>query len=299
MQNQSNEPRNKNLYKFKDVINLPKHVQPYGELWFNSPDKTTDWIHVHDYLEIGRCVKGSGVFNINEEVIRYQSPCISIIYGDMWHSAQSNPFDESSWNFLYIDLQYFLSRVDNLFSNYIKGLKWQNYEFPCIMQSNKYPELSSLIDAIFTESSSVKDGGMENLTALIISLLITHSRLMQKSDKKTLDDKTMERIMPAINYINSNYREQIKIDKLSKLCFISNATLRRDFNTVFELSPSEYLHKIRIKNAATMLVTTQKNILEIALETGYPTLSSFNRQFFSYYKISPSNYRKTKTDKQY
>ena len=47
----------------------------------------------------------------------------------------------------------------------------------------------------------------------------------------------------------------------------------------------EYIHKVRMKHAKIMLATSQTSIIDIALSTGYPTISSFNRQFLKQYKI--------------
>ena len=82
--------------------------------------------------------------------------------------------------------------------------------------------------------------------------------------------------------------------KLSELCFISEATLRRYFYDYVKMSANQYIQKVRMKNAKIMLSTTKAPIIDIALSIGYPTISSFNRQFQKQYNISPSAYRKLK-----
>ena len=90
--------------------------------------------------------------------------------------------------------------------------------------------------------------------------------------------------------------EKISLSKLSELCFISEATLRRYFYEYVKMSPHQYIHKVRMKHAKIMLATSQTSIIDIALSTGYPTISSFNRQFLKQYNISPSTYRKQKEE---
>jgi AraC-like DNA-binding protein len=60
------------------------------------------------------------------------------------------------------------------------------------------------------------------------------------------------------------------------------------------MSPNQYIQKVRMKNAKIMLATSKAPIIDIALSIGYPTISSFNRQFQKQYNISPSAYRKLK-----
>ena len=60
------------------------------------------------------------------------------------------------------------------------------------------------------------------------------------------------------------------------------------------MSPNQYIQKVRMKNSKIMLATSKAPIIDIALSIGYPTISSFNRQFQKQYNISPSAYRKLK-----
>ncbi len=296
MQNQSNpiDKKENMVEKFfapTDFSDSP--VLPYGKLWVDHPDTKVSWMHSHNHLEIGRCVKGSGIFNVDGKVLRVCAPCCSILYEGEWHSAQSNPYDPCEWNYLYVDLRHFLSRVDTSAAAAIKGLEWENYEFPTIMESNEYPAIASIIDAIFEESSSRNENSDEVLTGLFLALLTCHARTMKPEKRRTADRRVIERISPAVSYINAHYAENISVQTLAGVCFTSVATLRRDFIEFSGVSPAEYLHKVRIKNAAVMLSSTSKSVLEIAMDTGYPTVSGFNRQFLRAYGVSPREYRKS------
>lgn len=38
-------------------------------------------LHYHDFFEIGYCLKGSGLFYVDGQVIPFNGPCCTIIYG--------------------------------------------------------------------------------------------------------------------------------------------------------------------------------------------------------------------------
>ncbi len=57
-------------------------------------------------------------------------------------------------------------------------------------------------------------------------------------------------------------------------------------------SPAQYMGKLKMTYAANLLEHSEKSILEIALDCGYESLSSFNHRFTAQYGISPSTYRK-------
>lgn len=294
MQNQSKiTSQYLDKHKFNDIP-----IYPTNHIWIDHPETNTCWMHAHEHFEIGRCVKGSGIFNIDGKVHRLNSPCSMIVYGGEYHSAQSNSLDPCECNYLYFDLNAFLTKFDESTLSKIKGLEWQNYDFNNIFDNNTYPRIATLVDQLFEECTKLEEGYLEKVGCLLVALLIEHSRTMKKAETKRVDFDIINQINPALNYINSHFNEKISLAKLSELCFISEATLRRYFYEYVKMSPHQYIHKVRMKNAKIMLSASKNSIIDIALSTGYPTISSFNRQFFKQYKISPSAYRKQKNEEE-
>lgn len=295
MQNQSSYDvaANDSIDRFIDNSEFTGyHVYPFDHLWVDNPQPKLSWAHAHNFLEIGRCNKGSGTFLIDSKLYRIEPRCCAITYPGQYHSAQSNPFDISEWNYLYVDLKYYLTFVGEDVKKEIKGLGYENYDFPGVVNEKNHPQILRVVDAIFNECEKVSPCRDEILSGLIVSLLLLHSRLMTPAKKTIRSDAFMKRISPAISYLNNHYGENVTIDKLCELCFVSPATLRRDFVACSGKSPAEYLHGVRIKNAAVMLANTDKRIIDISAEVGYPTVSSFNRKFSEHYGVSPRDYRK-------
>ena len=56
-------------------------------------------------------------------------------------------------------------------------------------------------------------------------------------------------------------------------------------------SPSEYLTELRLRRAATLLVSTNLSVSEIALEVGYLSLSHFSRVFRERFGKTPRAFR--------
>lgn len=53
-----------------------------------------------------------------------------------------------------------------------------------------------------------------------------------------------------------------------------------------------YINYIRLKKAAVALRSTEKSVLDIALDAGYDSHEGFTRAFTKRYGVSPSDYRK-------
>jgi AraC family transcriptional regulator, activator of mtrCDE len=92
--------------------------------------------------------------------------------------------------------------------------------------------------------------------------------------------------------MSRNFMNEIKIKSLAALCNMSVTNFRRVFNSCMGLSPLEHIVKVRIQMASILLNSTDSLILEVALKTGYTTLSSFNRHFKSIKGVSPREWKK-------
>ena len=56
---------------------------------------------------------------------------------------------------------------------------------------------------------------------------------------------------------------------------------------------SDFVSRIRIGKACTLLLDTNESIASIAFASGYNNLANFNRQFVSLKGMTPRNYRQT------
>lgn len=98
-----------------------------------------------------------------------------------------------------------------------------------------------------------------------------------------------ENISSAIIYINENYATNIEISTLTKLCHVSESTLRRAFICETGLSPIKYINKIRMAKAYDMILSGYSSISKIAAEVNIPDISYFSKMFKKTYGISPTS----------
>ncbi len=101
-----------------------------------------------------------------------------------------------------------------------------------------------------------------------------------------------EIISKAINYIKSTYADgNISLDSVAYNAGFSTDYFNRIFASNTGFTVMEYVRFIRLRHASLLLRTTDKNILDIALECGYDSLEGFSRAFKSQYNKSPSDFR--------
>ncbi|MBR5507608.1 MAG: helix-turn-helix transcriptional regulator [Clostridia bacterium] len=86
----------------------------------------------------------------------------------------------------------------------------------------------------------------------------------------------------------------ISIDQISKDLKISKSCISHTFSEKFRIPFRTYINTLRLREAVKLLENTSKSITEIAAESGFETIRTFNRSFTQSFGISPSQYRKGK-----
>ncbi len=105
-----------------------------------------------------------------------------------------------------------------------------------------------------------------------------------------LKSTSENRIMPAIDYINNHYTEDISALELAELCFLSETHLYRLFKKETGKTPIYYRNSLRIQRACLLLRETDRSIGEISSELGFDSIYYFSRIFKQYIGKAPSKY---------
>ena len=93
-----------------------------------------------------------------------------------------------------------------------------------------------------------------------------------------------------MEYIEKNYKTNIKNDELASLCRLSVVYFRKLFTEVTGTSPIAYIQETRIKKAKEMLKSDYNSIAEISKSLGYSNIYHFSREFKKHVGIPPSKY---------
>lgn len=82
------------------------------------------------------------------------------------------------------------------------------------------------------------------------------------------------------------------IERMQRLAGVSRGHLNRIFRSRLQVSPLQYLNRLRLGYAHELLLCTDLPILEISMAAGYENLSHFYHQFSKNYSLSPGALRK-------
>jgi AraC-like DNA-binding protein len=100
------------------------------------------------------------------------------------------------------------------------------------------------------------------------------------------------RLSRALQYLQENYASRLTTRQLAKMTGVSSSQFDRHFRRLFNTTLRQYLLRVRVHAACRGLAQTDKNITEIALETGFYDHAHFTRTFSRLMGIAPLAYRK-------
>ena len=101
--------------------------------------------------------------------------------------------------------------------------------------------------------------------------------------------------MPALQFINLHFCENVKMEYLASICHLSICTFYRHFKRLTGYSPTDYMLHKRLEHARQMLATTASSLKYIAEVCGFCDTSHFIAMFSKRYDMPPGKYRQLST----
>lgn len=274
-----NEQIKSNLQK------TPIHVGSYP--WEKSEAKQIVNLHYHDELEFITIFEGCLAITVDGKEYFAEAGDVVFVGSGVPHSTRYVVPSRSG-------LVQFREN-DFLSSNVTKIIKY-SVKFNNLSESKvriiKNRELFESLDRLLLESEK-KQSAFEIFVRSevykILGLLYRDGILLDT--ERFFASKVIQKILPALEYVNKNFSENVTLEKVSSLLGFDTSYFCRIFKSATGATFTEYLNFVRICKAEKLLSQTKKSILEISEAVGFSSLSYFNRVFKKIRNSSPGSYR--------
>jgi AraC-like DNA-binding protein/mannose-6-phosphate isomerase-like protein (cupin superfamily) len=255
-------------------------------------------IHSHEYVELAIVLAGRAVHLTNCGCHPLEDGDVVVINRHTKHGF-SDARDLTLCNIMYDPAQFLGGHRD---LNQMMGYhvlfdleprsSRREFKERLHLSTEELVYVTSLISSLKEEFDSDNDGRKTSIRCTFLLLVTQLSRLFAR--KKEHVATTHVRMANVISYIQTHFREPLPLEDLARLAHWSPSQFRRNFKRIYNTSPIKFISKVRLHEACEMLKDPNRDITDVAMETGFSSSSFFATQFRNYLGESPSQYRRRK-----
>ena len=274
------------VYPFK----IPKRPKENIILQIDRDLRFYDKLHQHEEIQLSYLLSGKGKLVVGSTITTFEPGDFIAIGSNLPHLFLSLVNDEES----HMISIFFTKKSfgDSFFENQeMQDLLpvWEYLPFGFKVSDEK-----SIIKKLFLQLKN------ENKFQLFIKLLelLQHLTLVKKAPiiesphTFKINKYQGERLQVVFDYVMQNFQAEIKLEQIAEKIHMSKNAFCRFFKQRTNKTFFQFLAEIRIQHACELIREQPEiSILEVASQSGYNTLSNFNRQFKVIKQVNPSSYR--------
>lgn len=244
-------------------------------------------LHWHDFYEIELAVSGSGIHIINGKEYEWKTGEVHLMRLSDYHEIKlDNPgivhlIQIQNCGMPDSVLRVIRSVPDKL--NLVTYLSTKDFAY------------MNMLCTMLEEQTAKQEDYNERLTGSIIRTIFNmffDAIDINSGEKSNISESEDDQISKILNYINDNFREDIRLEDIADKFYISKSHLCTLFKKNMGETVLKYIKDTRLEYAAKLAVTTDIKSIEICETCGYGSVSNFLRDFKKRYGMSPMEMRK-------
>ncbi len=299
------ETMNSTLFK---VINLDVHMVHFLHDC-NKDNHFIPWRRIYDY-EILFVVDGEICVKTDKELYTVTKNQVHIMPPFVYHTRFFNTGKQCSYYGIHLDMFQSSEKNFSIYEAYVvptqkmhtnwteksewlKRKKFDSIVLPKVFDVKNTQALASVFQKMINVYKSHDEGKfllLKSYAYQLIYQLIIEAKLsnIEFFDVKKILHKDI--IDECVEYLNTNYTEQIDVDNLANKFGLSKNHFSKIFKKMVGYAPLEYLINIRIQKAKELILENKYYINEISAMVGYEDYAYFSRLFKKKEGISPKNF---------
>ena len=229
--------------------------------------------HFHKNFEIVYVINGSVRCIVNNKETHLESGDFGLCLSNDIHSYIP------SENSLYWVCVFSADYV-RVFSKQVSGKIATNFKFKCSDSVKAF-----INDNLISETPPP----INMLKACLYAVCNEFLNNVGLTDKKT--DK-LQIMSTIIDYVAEHHTENITLSDIANILGFNYHYVSKYFNSIFNMTFNEFLNMHRLETAMRLLDESDKKLVDIAYESGFQSVRTFNDCFRKHFQATPSEYRK-------
>ncbi|XEC94118.1 AraC family transcriptional regulator [Paenibacillus tarimensis] len=282
------------LYKQAHAIHVNTPSDPlfyYFDYDERSYSINMEFQHFHDFYEIHILLDAKAMHTIEGNLYTIQQYDIVLLKPSLLHKTQypeGPPHKRLIINFaIPREIEGLTSGYEAIFSVFDQPIPI--FRFPEKIQKNLFTYINDIFKLSLSHSPHNPVAIHCKFTEFLCALYLNQQH--NSYVPQEVGDSTTQKIYAITSHIHSNYKEQLSLESLSKMFYISSYYLSHQFKKVTGFTLTSYIQMTRIRTAQLLLMNSNMKITEIAEQCGFTSFSQFNRIFNKHNDMSPSAYR--------
>jgi AraC-like DNA-binding protein len=247
--------------------------------------------HWHEEIEIIYALQDNLAIGLNNEIFSLQPRDILII-----GQVEVHFFPTSPKTSLRLIIQFELSCFESLVT-VMRNHRILTPFLPAQANHSIHRDLERQLLDIKEEHQNKKEAYQLAIKARLYDLMVFILRRISlepySPQERNKYQKRLESLENVFKYVESNFTRSIKLAEAAQAANFSIFYFTRFFKDTTGMTFIEYLNNYRISKAIHYLETTTDPITEIAFQSGFESIKTFNRIFKQLKGCSPSNYKKS------
>jgi AraC-like DNA-binding protein/quercetin dioxygenase-like cupin family protein len=262
-------------------------------VFYNFLNEEEVTLHWHKHYEILYLQKGKAEITLNGEIVLFKEKEMIMINAYEPHSIKT--FEESKFLVMqfkpgFLDEEY--SRIFQV-KYLVTFLGDKHIKNRIVKEKSVFEnDLIEIQEVLCSKPIAYELCIRSNILKIIYKLI--QEKIVHIPDIHEANYKNLDVIMKSIEYVQQNLSSKIEEKEIVKALGYNQAYFCKMFKEIMGQTFVEYILYLRISEAEKSLITTEKSITQVSLESGFNSLSYFNRVFKKKNNISPLLYRKIK-----
>ena len=251
-----------------------------------------DRLHQHSEIQISHMISGKGKLVVGNTISRYSKGDTFAIGSNVPHLFQSTESPKKS----HMISVFFLP---NAFGHNFFDLPEMEDLTGLFEVLNFGVSIKQIEPELFKKVSKIKNTNRFFLFMNFLELLKTIATkekelLSQKQYQKPISNNQGTRLQVIFDFVIKNFDKNITLTKVAAMAHMSPNAFCRFFKQRCNKSFFTFVTEVRVAHACQLLLDENDfSIGEIALKSGFNSISNFNKQFKAIQGLSPLKYVKS------